>query len=186
MRLVVVDATVFLAVMKNNKTNIKNNINMNNNNNNVDTDIKYMKEALKEAQKAYLKKEIPVGAVIVYQDKIIARAYNTRVSEKQVFTHAEIKAINKACKKLNSWILEDCTIYVTLEPCLMCTGALLQSRIKRIVFAANEPKHGVIESIDNVLDNPKFNHHIEITGGVLKEESSTMLKNFFHELRQNK
>ena len=154
--------------------------------NNMNNDIKFMKEALKEAKKAYAKKEIPVGAVIVYQDKIIARAHNTRVSEKQVFTHAEIKAINKACKKLNSWILEDCTIYVTLEPCLMCTGALLQSRVKRIVYAATEPKHGVIESIDNVLDNPKFNHKIEITSGILQEESSNLLKNFFRELRQNK
>ena len=154
--------------------------------NNMNNDIKFMKEALKEAKKAYTKKEIPVGAVIVYQDEIIARAHNTRVSEKQVFTHAEIKAINKACKKLNSWILEDCTIYVTLEPCLMCTGALLQSRIKRIVYATTEPKHGVIESIDNVLDNPKFNHKIEITSGILQEESSNLLKNFFRELRQNK
>lgn len=154
--------------------------------NNMNNDIKFMKEALKEAQKAYLKQEIPVGAVIVYQDKIIARAHNTRVSEKQVFTHAEIKALNKACKKLNSWILEDCTIYVTLEPCLMCTGALLQSRIKRIVYAALEPKHGVIESIDRVLDNPKFNHQIEITSGILQEESSNLLKKFFRELRQNK
>jgi tRNA(adenine34) deaminase len=152
----------------------------------MNNDIKFMKEALKEAKKAYAKKEIPVGAVIVYQDEIIARAHNTRVSEKQVFTHAEIKAINKACKKLNSWILEDCTIYVTLEPCLMCTGALLQSRIKRIVYATTEPKHGVIESIDNVLDNPKFNHKIEITSGILQEESSNLLKNFFRELRQNK
>lgn len=149
-------------------------------------DIKYMQEALKEAKKAYLKKEIPVGAVIVYQDKIIARAHNNRVKEQQVFAHAEIKAINKACKKLNSWILEDCTIYVTLEPCLMCAGALLQSRIKRIVYATPEPKHGVIESVDKVLDNPKFNHHIEISRGILQKESSDLLKKFFHELRQNK
>lgn len=152
----------------------------------MNNDIKFMKEALKEADKAYKKQEIPVGAVIVYQDKIIARAHNTRVSEKQVFTHAEIKAISKACKKLNSWVLEDCTIYVTLEPCLMCTGALLQSRIKRIVYATPEPKHGVIESVDNVLDNPKFNHKIEVTCGVLQEESSLLLKKFFRELRQNK
>lgn len=145
-----------------------------------------MKEALKEAKKAYLKQEIPVGAVIVYQDKIIARAHNTRVNEKQVFTHAEIKAINKACKKMNSWVLEDCTIYITLEPCMMCAGALLQSRIKRIVYATKEPKHGVIESIDEVLDNPKLNHHIDITSGILQEEASMLLKNFFHELRQNK
>ena len=135
----------------------------------MNNDIKFMKEALKEADKAYKKQEIPVGAVIVYQDKIIARAHNTRVSEKQVFTHAEIKAISKACKKLNSWVLEDCTIYVTLEPCL-----------------TPEPKHGVIESVDNVLDNPKFNHKIEVTSGVLQEESSLLLKKFFRELRQNK
>lgn len=149
-------------------------------------DSLYMKEALKEAKKAYIKQEIPVGAVIVYQDKIIARAHNTRVSEKQVFTHAEIKAINKACKKMNSWVLEDCTLYVTLEPCMMCAGAILQSRIKRVVYATTEPKHGVIESIDHVLDNPKLNHHVEITRGILKEESSALLKNFFQELRQNK
>lgn len=149
-------------------------------------DSLYMKEALKEAKKAYNKQEIPVGAVIVYQDKIIARAHNTRVSEKQVFTHAEIKAINKACKKMNSWVLEDCTLYVTLEPCMMCAGAILQSRIKRVVYATTEPKHGVIESIDHVLDNPKLNHHVEITRGILKEESSALLKNFFQELRQNK
>lgn len=149
-------------------------------------DSLYMKEALKEAKKAYIKQEIPVGAVIVYQDKIIARAHNTRVSEKQVFTHAEIKAINKACKKMNSWVLEDCTLYVTLEPCMMCAGAILQSRIKRVVYATTEPKHGVIESIDHVLDNPKLNHHVEVTRGILKEESSALLKNFFQELRQNK
>ena len=149
-------------------------------------DERYMREALKEAKKAYQKQEIPVGAIIVYQDKIIARAHNTRVSEKQVFTHAEIKAINKACKKLNSLVLEECTIYVTLEPCMMCTGALLQSRIKRIVYATCEPKHGVIESIDQVLNNNKLNHKIDITSGVLQDEASQLLKNFFHELRQNK
>jgi tRNA(adenine34) deaminase len=167
MKLVVEDAIVSQKEMKNN-------------------DEIYMREALKEAKKAYQKQEIPVGAIIVYQDKIIARAHNTRVSEKQVFTHAEIKAINKACKKINSWVLEDCTIYVTLEPCMMCTGGLLQSRIKRIVYATNEPKHGVIESIDQVLDNHKLNHHIEITKGILQEEASQLLKNFFHELRQKK
>ncbi len=167
MKHAVEDAIVCLKEMKNN-------------------DERYMREALKEAKKAYQKQEIPVGAVIVYQDKIIARAHNTRVSEKQVFTHAEIKAINKACKKINSWVLEDCTIYVTLEPCMMCAGALLQSRIKRIVYATCEPKHGVIESIDQVLNNSKLNHKIEITSGILQEESSQLLKNFFHELRQNK
>ena len=167
MKHVVEDAIVYLKEMKNN-------------------DEIYMREALKEAKKAYQKQEIPVGAIIVYQDKIIARAHNTRVSEKQVFTHAEIKAINKACKKLNSWVLEDCTIYVTLEPCMMCTGALLQSRVKRIVYATYEPKHGVIESVDLVLNHTIINHKIEVTSGILQEESSQLLKNFFHELRQNK
>ncbi len=152
----------------------------------MDKDIYYMNKALLEAKKAYKLKEIPVGSVIVYEDKVIAKAHNTRVNEKQVFTHAEIKAINKACKKLGSWILEDCTIYVTLEPCMMCAGAILQSRIKRVVYATPEPKHGVLESIDHILENPKLNHKVEVTSGVLKEESSALLKKFFHELRQNK
>lgn len=152
----------------------------------MSNDERYMREALKEAKKAYEKQEIPVGAVIVYQDKIIARGHNTRVNEKQVFTHAEIKAITKACKKINSWVLEDCTLYVTLEPCMMCAGAILQSRIKRVVYATQEPKHGVIESIDEVFNNPKLNHNVLVTKGILQEESSKLLKNFFHELRQNK
>ena len=173
----VVDVTVCL-IAKNKKYNFMNI--------NAEIDIKYMNEALLEAKKAYEKQEIPVGAVIVYNDEIIARAHNCRMEEKNVFTHAEVKAINEACKALDSWVLEDATLYVTLEPCMMCAGAILQSRIKRIVYATIEPKHGVVESIDKVLDNPKLNHHVEITSGVLQEESSTLLKNFFHELRQNK
>ena len=108
---------------------------------------RYMRQAIKLAKKAADMGEVPIGCVIVYQDKIIARAHNTRVSEKQVFTHAEIKAINKACKKINSWVLEDCTIYVTLEPCMMCTGAIIQSRIKRVVYGASEKRWLALSSL---------------------------------------
>lgn len=147
---------------------------------------KYMRLALKEAQKAYDNKDVPVGCVIVINDKVIAKAHNERHNKKDALGHAEVIAIKKACKKLNSWILEDATIYVTLEPCLMCAGAILNARIKKLVYATPEPKFGVIESVTNVLDNPKFNHIVEIEKGVLQEESSTILKSFFKEIRSNK
>lgn len=143
-----------------------------------------MKEALKEAKKAFNKNEIPVGCVIVLDDQIIARGHNLRQTKKSVLGHAEIIAIQKANKKLDSWILENCTMYVTLEPCSMCAGAILQSRIKRLVFGAYEPKHGACGSIINILDNNEFNHQVEITSNVLENESSTLLKNFFQILRQ--
>lgn len=143
-----------------------------------------MKEALKEAKKAFNKNEIPVGCVIVLDDQIIARGHNLRQTKKSVLGHAEIMAIQKANKKLDSWILENCTMYVTLEPCSMCAGAILQSRIKRLVFGANEPKHGACGSIINILDNNEFNHQVEVTSNVLENESSTLLKNFFQILRQ--
>lgn len=143
-----------------------------------------MKEALKEAKKAFNKNEIPVGCVIVLDDQIIARGHNLRQTKKSVLGHAEIMAIQKANKKLDSWILENCTMYVTLEPCSMCAGAILQSRIKRLVFGAYEPKHGACGSIINILDNNEFNHQVEITSNVLENESSTLLKNFFQILRQ--
>ena len=149
-------------------------------------DEKYMIVALEEAKKARDMGEVPVGACIVCNGEIIARSHNTRETEKNAIRHAEITAIELACTCKNSWRLSDCTIYVTLEPCMMCAGALLQSRIKRIVYATCEPKHGVIESIDQVLNNSKLNHKIEITSGILQEESSQLLKKFFHELRQNK
>lgn len=150
----------------------------------INKDIYFMKEALKEAKKAFQKNEIPVGCVIVYNDKIIARGHNLRQTKKSVLGHAEIIAIQKANKKLNAWILDECTMYVTLEPCAMCAGAILQSRIKRLVFGAYEPKHGVCGSIINLLDNNEFNHQVEITSNVLDNESSELLKNFFQILRQ--
>lgn len=146
---------------------------------------KYMALALKEAEKAFKKNEVPVGCVIVKDDKVIARAHNLRQTKKSVLGHAEILAIEKASKKLNSWILEDCTIYVTLEPCPMCAGTILQSRIKKLVFAANEPKFGACGSVINLFEK-KFNHEVEVIPNVLQEESSKLLKNFFQILRQNK
>lgn len=146
---------------------------------------KYMLLALKEAEKAFKKNEVPVGCVIVKDDKVIAKAHNLRQTKKSVLGHAEILAIEKASKKLNSWILEDCTIYVTLEPCPMCAGTILQSRIKRLVFAANEPKFGACGSVINLFEK-KFNHEVEVIPNVLQEESAKLLKNFFQILRQNK
>lgn len=146
----------------------------------------YMSLALKEAKKAYINSDVPVGCVIVVNDQVIAKAYNTRQNKKNTIGHAEINAIKKACKKLNAWILEDAIIYVTLEPCLMCAGAILNARIKKLVYATEEPKFGSIESVATVLDNEKFNHKVIIEKGVLKEESSNLLKTFFKELRNKK
>lgn len=148
----------------------------------------YMKEALKEASKAAKINEVPVGCVIVRNDEIIARSHNTRHNKKSVFDHAEIIAIKKASKKLDTWILDDVTLYVTLEPCLMCAGTIIQSRIKKVVFAASEPKHGACGSIINVFDNEKykFNHKVEIIPNILEEESKKLLKDFFQNLRNTK
>lgn len=150
-------------------------------------DIFFMEEALKEAKKAYLKEEVPVGCVIVYNNEIIARAHNTRHKNKSALDHAEILAIKKANKKLNAWMLDGATIYVTLEPCLMCAGAIFQSRIKRVVYAASEPKFGAFGSILD-LSNPeyKFNHKVELTKGILEAEASLLLKTFFKEIRSKK
>ena len=142
-----------------------------------------MKEALKEAKKAYLLGEVPVGAVIVYKDKIIARGHNTRETEQTVLGHAEINAIKKASKKIGSWRLEDCDIYVTLEPCAMCSGAIIQSRIKNLYFGAYDPKTGACGSVLNLFDYP-FNHKVNVAGGVLEEECSRIIKDFFKDLRQ--
>lgn len=152
----------------------------------VKDDRYFMKQALKEAKKAISRGEVPVGCVIVKDNEIIARSYNKRDQKKDVLGHAEIGAIQKANKKMNAWILEDCTIYVTLEPCLMCAGAILQSRIKRLVYAAKEPKFGAVESVARVLDNDAWNHKIEVTGRILEEESSKLLKSFFQKLRISK
>lgn len=149
-------------------------------------DEKYMKEAIKQAKKAYTLAEVPIGCVIVYQDKIIGRGYNRRTVDKNTLAHAELQAIRKASKKMGDWRLEDCTLYVTLEPCQMCSGAIVQARIKRVVVGCMNPKAGCAGSILNLLQMQQFNHQAELTTGVLGEECSQMMKQFFHELRKNK
>lgn len=149
-------------------------------------DEKYMKAAIREAKKAQSIDEVPIGAVIVYNDQIIARAHNLRESKQNSTAHAEIIAINKACRKLKSWRLEDCTLYVTLEPCPMCTGAIIQSRIKRVVFGAYDPKGGCLGSCTNLMEVKGFNHYSDILGGVLIDDCAEMLKEFFREKRKNK
>lgn len=153
---------------------------------NMKTDEYYISEAIKEAKKAYDKGEVPVGCVVVVGDEIVERSHNLRQSKKDATQHAEIIAISNACKKLNRWILDDATLYVTLEPCAMCAGAILQSRVKRVVFGAFEPKFGCCGSVMNLLNNPQFNHQTEVVGGVLDSEVEVMMKNFFKELRIKK
>src|SRR3989339_2073375 len=144
---------------------------------------KYMKAALKEAEKAFLKDEVPVGAVVVYQNKIIARAHNLREKKQSFHAHAEFLAMMKAAKKIGSWRLEDCDIYVTMEPCPMCAGAMIQSRVKNLYYGAKDPKAGVSESIIHLFDLP-FNHKVFVESGILAEESQNMLKAFFKKLRE--
>ena len=144
---------------------------------------KYMKEALKQAKKAYALGEVPIGCVIVYEGQIVGRGYNRRNTDKTTLAHAEITAINKASKKLGDWRLEDCTLYVTLEPCQMCAGAIVQARISEVVMGCMNPKAGCAGSILNILDMPEFNHQVSVTRGVLEQECSEMLKTFFVELR---
>lgn len=144
---------------------------------------KYMKEALKQAKKAHALGEVPIGCVIVYQDKIIGRGYNRRNTDKNTLSHAEITAINKASKFMGDWRLEECTLYVTLEPCQMCSGAIVQARIPHVVIGCMNPKAGCAGSILNVLQMPEFNHQVEITKGILEEDCSNMLTTFFKELR---
>ena len=145
--------------------------------------IKYMKEALKQAKKAYALGEVPIGCVIVYEDKIIARGYNRRNTDKNTLAHAEVSAINRASKKLGDWRLEDCTLYVTLEPCQMCSGAIVQSRITNVVMGCMNPKAGCGGSILNILEMPEFNHQVNVIRGVMEEECSQILQVFFKELR---
>lgn len=149
-------------------------------------DEKYMKEALKQAKKAAAIGEVPIGCVIVYQDKIIARGYNRRNTEKSTLAHAEIIAVKKAGKKLGDWRLEGCTMYVTLEPCPMCAGAIVQARIPRVVIGAMNPKAGCAGSIIDLLQERQFNHMAEKTTGVLLEECSGIMKEFFKNLREKK
>ena len=149
-------------------------------------DEKYMKEAVRQAKKAYAIGEVPIGCVIVYKEKIIGRGYNRRTIDKNVLAHAELIAIRKACKKMNDWRLEECTMYVTLEPCQMCSGAIVQSRMTRVVVGCMNPKAGCAGSILNLLKMEQFNHQVELTTGVLEKECSQMMKDFFKELRQKK
>ncbi len=152
----------------------------------MDIHEKYMKLALKEAQKAYDKKEIPVGAVIVKDGKVISRAHNLKELKNDTTKHAEILAIQKASKKLGCWRLEDCEMYVTLEPCSMCAGALIQSRIKKVYIGTMDYKTGACGSVLNLLSDYKFNHSVEVETGVLAEECEKMLKEFFKSLRAEK
>ena len=145
---------------------------------------KYMKAALKQAEKAYALGEVPIGCVIVHEGHIIGRGYNRRNTDKNTLAHAEITAINKASKKIGDWRLEDCTLYVTLEPCQMCAGAIVQARIPEVIMGCMNPKAGCAGSILNILEMPEFNHQVNVIRGILEEECSQMLKVFFTELRE--
>ena len=146
-------------------------------------DIYYMKEAIRQTKKAAILNEVPIGCVIVKDDVIISRGYNRRNTDHSTLSHAEISAIRKASRKLNDWRLEDCTLYVTLEPCQMCAGAIVQARIKRVVVGSMNPKAGCAGSILNILQMKEFNHQVELVTGILKEECSDLLKAFFRKLR---
>ena len=147
---------------------------------------KFMKEALKEAKKAYDKLEVPVGAVIVKDGKVIARAHNIKEQKNDTTKHAEILAISKASKKLESWRLIDCEMYVTLEPCSLCAGALINSRIKKVYIGAMDAKTGACGSVFNLLEDYTFNHKVEIETGILADDCEELLKKFFKELRESK
>ena len=146
--------------------------------------IHFMKEAIKQAKKAAKLDEVPIGCVITYQDKIIARGYNRRNTDKSTLAHAEISAIKKASKVIGDWRLEECTLYVTLEPCQMCAGAIVQARIPKVVIGCMNPKAGCAGSILNILQVPQFNHQVETVYGVLEQECSAMLTEFFKSLRR--
>lgn len=147
---------------------------------------KFMKAAIREARKAEKLEEVPIGCVIVYEGKIVARGYNRRNTDKNTLAHAELLAIKKASKKLGDWRLEGCTLYVTLEPCQMCAGAIVQARIDKVVIGSMNPKAGCAGSVLNLLQISAFNHQVEVEKGILEEECSTMLSSFFKNLREKK
>lgn len=147
---------------------------------------KYMKEAIRQARKAWKLAEVPIGCVIVRDGRIIARGYNRRNTDKNTLAHAELLAIRKASRVVGDWRLEDCTMYITLEPCQMCAGAIVQARIPRVVIGSRNPKAGCAGSVLNLLQVPRFNHQVELTEGILEEECSSMLSNFFRELRERR
>ena len=147
---------------------------------------KYMKAAIREAKKAWALGEVPIGCVIVYEDKIIGRGYNRRMVDHSALAPAEIAAIKKACKRMGDWRLEECELYVTLEPCPMCAGAIVQARIPKVYIGSMNPKAGCAGSVLNLLDEKRFNHQVETEEGLLGEECSMMLKEFFKELREKR
>ncbi len=149
----------------------------------MDQDEQYMKEAIRQAKKAYALREVPIGCVIVYEGKILARGYNRRNTDKNTLAHAELIAIKRASKKLGDWRLEGCTIYITLEPCQMCAGAIIQARVSKVVIGSMNPKAGCAGSVLNLLQMSAFNHQAELKKGVLEDECSHMLSEFFRELR---
>lgn len=151
-----------------------------------EADRLFMKQALEEAQQAALLGEVPIGAVLVYQGKIIARAHNLRETTQNATTHAELLVIQEACKKIGSWRLEDTTLYVTLEPCPMCAGAILQSRVPRVVYGARDQKAGCVDSLYHLLNDERFNHECDVTEGILAKECGQILTDFFKALRDRK
>lgn len=146
-------------------------------------DEKYMKEAIRQAEKAYALEETPIGCVLVHDGKIIARGYNKRNKKKNTLAHAELIVIDKASRVLGDWRLEECTMYVTLEPCPMCAGAIVQARIPKVVIGSMNPKAGCAGSVLNLLDMPGFNHRVEVVRGILEEPCSRLMSSFFKELR---
>ena len=146
----------------------------------------YMQMAIDEAMKAEALGEVPIGAVIIHKDRVIARAHNLRETTKNATTHAELSAIQDACSAMDNWRLEDTTLYVTLEPCPMCAGAILQSRIPRVVYGARDPKGGCVDSLYSLLNDPRFNHECEVTEGILGDECGEMLTAFFRAIRERK
>mgnify|MGYP002803213815 FL=1 len=152
----------------------------------MEKDEKFMREAIRQAKKAEALMEVPIGCVIVFEDKIIARGYNRRNTDKNTNSHAEMNAIRKASRKLGDWRLEGCTMYITLEPCQMCAGAIVQARIPRVVIGSMNTKAGCAGSILNLLDMKEFNHQVQVTRGVLEDECSGMLSDFFRRLRESR
>lgn len=146
----------------------------------------YMREAIKEAKKAEEKGEVPIGAVIVVADEIIARAHNLRETEQSSIAHAEVLAIDQACKRLGTWRLEEAELYVTLEPCPMCAGAIMLSRVKRVIYGAADPKGGCAGTFMNILQDERFNHQSDVKTGILEQECGGMLSEFFRNLRKRK
>ncbi|CAM4408762.1 tRNA adenosine(34) deaminase TadA [Bacillus manliponensis] len=152
----------------------------------MEQDIYFMQLAIEEAKKAEMIEEVPIGAVVVLDGEVISRAYNLRECEQRSIAHAELLALDEACKKLGTWRLEDATLYVTLEPCPMCSGAIVLSRVKRVVYGASDPKGGCAGTLMNLLTDERFNHQAEVEAGVLEEECGALLTNFFRALRKKR